>query len=579
MPPVASVGLGLVVAGSAVVFDPWGYNGYLASKVLVAGLGLLLMVVSLARRSALLVPRGVGLVVGSGLVGLSVIASTQSDSVWRSVLGAHLRQDGLLTSLGFVVAFVVGLSLRRRYGDGVAETLVKVTVLAVTAVTALGVLETAGLEIDPDLIEFHGRTRSTLGNPAILAGFLILTGPVAAVAIARRDPWRWAGWAAAVGTVINIAGAQTRSVWLAGAALGIGAGLVRLRGRSRALLTAALPTALLATLLTGRWDQVVGDLGERVSIWQVAVSTVADNPLFGVGPEMFIVAFEEHVSDTTSREIGGGVVLDRAHNGVLDFAVSNGALAGVLYVLVLTFVGLLAVRAVSGGDWFRAALGFGAAAYLLAQQSLFAHPTSDLVCWLSVGILAADSGLAVRRLPRLASIVVAAAVAASIVNAGSVVHNDRLYRTALRAPSFIEAYQPLEQAASNRPADDQSYILMGALLADTPDYPLVRRGLQQIREGSERNPGNGLVVRALTDTLLHAHNLTGDRFFATESAARLSALIETQPANGDSYLRRGTAWYYLGDFDAARSDWERAAFLMPDRLEPRENLAAISGME
>ena len=79
--------------------------------------------------------------------------------------------------------------------------------------------------------------------------------------------------------------------------------------------------------------------------------------------------------------------------------------------------------------------------------------------------------------------------------------------------------------------------------------------------------------------LLQAQRLTGDRSFASDSVLNLSALIETQPSNGDSYLKRGTAWYYLGEVGAARSDWERAALLMPDRPEPRDNLAVISNAE
>ena len=579
LPPVVSVGLALVVVGGAVVFDPRGYNGYLASKVLFAGLGLLLLVVSLSRRSGLVVPTGIGLLVGSALVGLLVVASVLSDSVWRSLLGAPLRQEGLLAWLGFVVAFVVGLSLRRRYGDAVSDSFVKVAVVAVIAVTAVGVFELVGLEIDPDLTEFRGRTRATLGNPAVLAGFLILVSPVAVVAISRRDRWRWAGWLAACGALINIVGAETRSVWLVGVAIGVGVGFLRLRGRSRALLVAALLLAMFGTLLTGRWQQVGSDFGERLSIWQVAVSVVMDNPLFGAGPEMFLVAYEENVSDQTSSEIGGGAAVDRAHNGVLDFMVSYGAVAGALYVMVLVFVGWLAVRAVSGGDWFRLALGFGVAAYVLQQQSLFAHPTSDIVWWMLVGILMADSSLAVRRLPRVVNVVGIAVVAVLIVNAGSVVRNDRLYGTALGAPSFLGAYQPLERAASHRPFDDLSYILMGALLAETPDVLIVQRGIEQLKEGTRDNPGNGLVTRALSDVLLQAHRLTGDRSFASDSVLNLSALIETQPSNGDSYLKRGTAWYYLGEVGAARSDWERAALLMPDRPEPRDNLAVISNAE
>ena len=575
LPPVVAAGLTLVVVGGAVVFDPRGYNGYLASKVLFASVGLLLLVVSLSRGSALVVPTGLPLAFGAALVGFVVFASVSSDSVWRSVLGAPLRLEGMLAWLGFAVAFAVGLSLRRRYGDAVSESFVKVAVVAVVVVAAVGALEFAGLEIDPDLIEFRGRVRSTLGNPAVLAGFMVLVGPVAVVAATRRDHWRWAGWLTGCLALVNIVAAETRAVWLVVAAIGVFVGFLRLRGRLRWLAVAAVLVALVGSSFTGRWEQVGNDFGERASIWQVAVSVIIDNPLFGVGPEMFIVAFEEQVSDETVREIGGIAAVDRAHSGVLDFAVSYGALAGVLYVTVLALVGLLAVRAVRSDDWFRGAVGVGVAAYSLQQQALFAHPTSDIVWWLLVGILVADSGVAARRLPRVAGVVAVAVVAALVVNAGSVIRNDRLYLTGLESSSFFGAYEPLETAASHRPFDDLSYILMGELLPGTPDVSIVQRGIEHLREGVGQNPGNGLVSRALSDALLQAFRLTGEPSFASDSVDNLSSLIETQDANGDTFLKRGTAWYYLGDIEAARSDWERAAFLMPDRPEPWDNLAVI----
>ena len=541
----------------------------------MAAAGLLLLSWWLSRRSAVVVPGGLPLTAGAGLGALMLAATVAGDSVWRSVLGAPLRHEGLLAWISFGTAFVVGLSLRRLHRDAVAGSLVDVAVVAVTAVGAAGMLELAGIQLDADLIEFRGRVRSTFGNPAVLSGFMVLVGPLAAVAAARRGRWRWAGGLAGSLALTNLAAAQTRSVLVVAAAVGTVVALLRAHRRLRWLVLAAVAAAAAGASFTGRWRDAGTALEGRIAIWEVALSALVEDPLLGNGPESFIVSYGEHVSDETVREFGRAAAVDRAHSGVLDFAASFGAVAGLLYVAVLVLVGLLAARAIRGGDWFNVALASGVAAYSLQQQTFFAHPTSDMVWWLMVGILVSDSGIAVRRLPRMIGVLLVSAAAVLLVNAASSARNDRLYDRAAASATTMEAFQHLDEAASHRPFDDLSYVLIGDVVSRTPDLLVVRRGIERIEEGARYNAGNELVSLALLDAQLQAFRLTEIDAFASDARASASELISTQRANGDAYLKRGNASYYLGDREAARSDWERAAFLMPDRPEPLQNLEVI----
>ena len=572
LPPAAAAGLLLFVVGSSVLFDPWGYSGYLAIKVLPAGIGLLLMLVSLGRDRALMVPAGPWAVVGPALVGLMVASSLSSRAVWRSLLGAPIRLEGMLAWLGFATAFVAGLSLWRRYRNGTERSIVSAAVAAVLAVAAVGVLEAVGVEIDSDTIPFMGRIRSTLGNPATLTGFLVLAGPVAALAIGREGRRRWPGWACCYLVLFNLAAAQTRSVIAAVGVWCVVIGLVRLRGRARWMIAAGVLAAVVGFSFLGRWEQVGDDLARRAAVWRVAVSVIADDPLLGSGPEMFIAGYGGMVDDETVRRFGRRPVVDRAHNGVLDFTASFGVPAGALYVAVLAAVGLLALGAVRRGDWFRVAVGSGVAIYLLHQQVFFVHPTLDMLWWLMVGMLVAGGDGPLRPAPRGAYILMLGIAALLVLNAASLLQNDRRYIRAAGPAPASDAYQHLDAAAARRPFDDLTYLLMGGLLSDAPDPSLVVRGVEAIESGARHNPGNELVAFALSDVRLQAHRLTADPSFATDAARDLSTLVADQPANGDAYLKRGVALYYLGDIKAARSDWERAAFLMPDRPEPLQNL-------
>lgn len=575
LPPTLALGLFLFLVGASAVFDRWGYSGYLAIKLVPAGIGLVLMLAALQRERALLVPGGHWLVLGCILLSLMVLSAGTSRAVWRSMLGAPLRLEGLLAWLGFATAFLVGLSLWHRYRDVAAGTIVPMAVVAVLVVGTVGVLETAGVEIDPDTVPFMGRVRSTFGNPARLSGLLVLAGPVAGVAAGRADRWRWAGWVSCLLVLFNLGAAQTRSTLAAAAVWCILFGLVRLRRSQRWIVAVVLLAAVVGSVFLGRWEQISQDLRRRASAWEVAVSVIGDDPLLGSGPEMFIVGYGEHVGDGTVREFGRYPVVDRAHNIVLDFTASYGVPAGLLFLAVLAAVGLLAVGSVRRGDWFRVAVGSGVGIYLLQQQVFFAHPTLDMLWWLMVGVLVADSGVRLVAVPRSARIAMFVVVTALLLNATSVFLNDRLYIRAVKPAPATEAFEHLDRAAGLRPFDDVGYLLMGELLSPAPHASLVTRGVETIERGARHNPGNELVAFALSDVRLQAYRLTGQPSFASDSAHDLSTLLAAQPANGDAYLKRGVAFYYLGDIEMARADWERAAFLMPDRHEPRQNLEVI----
>ena len=571
-----TAGLGLLLIVVPIVFDPFGRSGYLAVKVLAASVGVALLGASLAWARALAVPWGRIAAAAGGALVLVGAATAVSPAFERSFLGAPQRMSGLLMWLLAAAAFVVGFSLRRLRAESADTAIMGMGLAAVLVLGVFAVLEIAGVGWGTEVVEFEGRLRSTLANPSVLASFVVLVGPLCVAAALSAGQWRWPGLVACGLAGAMMVGSQSRGAIAAFAVTAVVFAVVRASRRLRLWGLGAVGALLAATAVVGRWGEIGFGFRGRVAIWEVAAESIARKPLLGAGPEMFLVEYSERVGTETVREFGRYGTTDRAHSGVLDFAVSSGVPAALLYLTVLVAVGVVAVKAMAAAQPVVAALGAGVLGYAVQQQVFFPHPATDAVFWLLVGVLAAASG--VRARPVRSWLVAAAAVCVvvgSAANSWSLIRNDHDIERASTAKTYDAAYGHLSDAADRRSFDDEPYILMGALLQNTDDMGLVAPGEARIRRGESLNPGNEAVSLALAEVRLQGFRVSGDPIWAHRARTGLDALIEAQPTNGTAYLKRGVAHYYLDDYPAAEADWLQAAWLLPDDPTPLDNLEIL----
>ena len=142
---------------------------------------------------------------------------------------------------------------------------------------------------------------------------------------------------------------RARGAWLAaGVALALFGGvwfwsLLRARGRiwQVAVVTAGalgLVGGLAAALWAGRAG---GSPAARLTIWRVLLPLLAQRPLLGYGPDTLELVFPAVYPPELVYYQGRGILVDRAHNLLLDWAMTTG-LIGVLAqcVLFASFFGL-----------------------------------------------------------------------------------------------------------------------------------------------------------------------------------------------------------------------------------------------
>ena len=169
------------------------------------------------------------------------------------------------------------------------------------------------------------------------------------------------------------------------------------RGRAepRSVVAAGIVAVVVVAALSGAGGRVTalldhGTVGgtSRVNEWQLGVDVLRAHPLTGVGPEGYRVTFPTVVTATYERAYGSGVVPDRAHDLLLDVAVTTGLPGLAAYLALLALCGALVLRAVRDGEPWVCGLAAGAVAYTV--QELFLFPIGELepAVWLLVGMVA-----------------------------------------------------------------------------------------------------------------------------------------------------------------------------------------------
>ncbi len=626
---VAGWGAAAAVLAVAAAVDPWGFRPFTTARWALVG-------VAVAATAAAVAGVGPGGVVagdvGPGGVGADGEEGSPSSPVRRVVVGwvgllvclavatavaldpltavvGHPRRH--LGLLGWIVSALAFLAGTRLAADVVRRHVGRAAVVAagITGVAALA--DFAGW--DPAGTRFAGgRVGGLLGQPVYLGAVAVLLVPVAAGVAADPDEgrgWRRAAAAAATGGVVALLATQTRGAWL-GAALALAVAWPRLAPPVRAWV-AAKPRAVVAGLAlaallalvplgartaAGLDPDAPGGRG-RVDDWVVAARVVAAHPLTGVGPEGYRIAAPAHVDDGYARRHGRDEVLDRAHNGPLDVAVSAGIPAAALYVVVLGGAVAAGVRVVRRSpDPVLAGAAAGVVAWVGQLAVGFPIAEVDPLAWLLAGAVVAAAGRLVPRpapaptgrprgrivpspLAARVAFTATAAVAVLVAVVGLTgVAADRDLRAAERAAAArapAAAVAAADRATGRRPDDIDAWYVAARVASAPAGLPAVDAGLDRVEEGLTWSPRDPALRALRTDLLVERALRSGlaDDLAAAERAAR--DRIGDDPSGPQAHRQLGLVLAAAARPADARVELARALALDPDDAQATEALAAI----
>ena len=263
----------------------------------------------------------------------ALLSAERSLSVW----GSYERSQGWLTLLSYYLLFL--LVAARLHTSSQADHLAQAMVVTAVPLVALG----AAQALDWAPLALHTDARSpvyaTLGRANFLGAYLALLLPLtlALACTARAWPGRLAAAVLLGGEVVLIGLTRARSAWLAaGVALALFGGVwfwSRLRARGRiwqVAVVAAGAMGLVGGLAAALWaGRAGGSAAARLTIWRVLLPLLAQRPLLGYGPDTLELVFPAVFPPELVYYQGRGILVDRAHNLLLDWAMTTG-LIGVL---------------------------------------------------------------------------------------------------------------------------------------------------------------------------------------------------------------------------------------------------------
>jgi O-antigen ligase len=534
---------GLIVV-TVVAVDPYGLvpTGPLRWTAIAVTTGLAIAALVLR---PIAVPRVMtGLWVA--LLAVLLVATLRAVDPLSAWIGTPDRRLGLLTWCTFPALFLAGHACTSRPATRVvlrASTL---------AALVLGIWSAAELLGHPPMgLEFaSSRAGGPFGQPAYLGAACLLLGPLALATAfddEERTWWRRAGALGVVATAFALAASQTRAAWL-GALVAIVVFVVRRRRTLRryrswipavgAVFAVAFVIAVVTPLgarATSAFDVRDGTSASRLDEWRTASRTVADHPFLGVGPEGYRVVFPQEVDAAYVRKYGVAVFPDRAHNGVLDVALSGGVFAGLLYAALLAFAAWHAWRAMRGRDRLTVALGAAVVAYIVQQLFLFPLAELDPVFWVVVGMLfvrtPGPDGLATVRARWLVVPVVLATTGALVFGAREVAA-DRALKRAVRVGDARAALRDADAATRMRPDSIRGWYVAARIAQRGEALTDVDAALDRVLEGLDRSPRDPALRVLYGDLLVERaarSRLGADIAVARRELARLAVDAPNDP--------------------------------------------------
>jgi tetratricopeptide (TPR) repeat protein len=275
------------------------------------------------------------LIIALGLVlPLSTLLSTNH---YIAIFGTVDRVNGVLTQMTYLLLF---LCVATRIDSQRSRLLLQVIILTAVPICLLGLAQAAGWQPLPVFTDARSPITTTLGRANFTGAYLALLLPLTLTAAqSAKDRWWRSGYGALVMLQLMVISlTQARAAWMAAVA-GLSVLLwlrVAPRWSQRVRWLSALGGIVVGggvlLLILQRGIANGGSIAARWTIWQASLHLLWPRLWLGYGADTLELHFPSVYPPQLVYYQGRGVVVDRAHNWLLDWSLNYGVVATVLLI-------------------------------------------------------------------------------------------------------------------------------------------------------------------------------------------------------------------------------------------------------
>ncbi|MEK7274583.1 MAG: tetratricopeptide repeat protein, partial [Candidatus Desantisbacteria bacterium] len=136
--------------------------------------------------------------------------------------------------------------------------------------------------------------------------------------------------------------------------------------------------------------EAAGTFANRIQIWKTTINIIKDNPILGIGPDALRMAATKYETLKFIHAEGGyNVLIDKAHNEMLDIAATRGLVGLFVYLWVLAsfliFVGRLWKGMKYPDKWLISAGIAAIFSYLIQNEVGFGVVPTSALFWILIG--------------------------------------------------------------------------------------------------------------------------------------------------------------------------------------------------